>query len=55
MVDTNAQLNVYLDDGEIRASLGLSHGVCIKFLPGITQKWDFCVMLVGMDATLGTL
>ena len=41
MVDTIAQLNVHLDDRETRASLGLERGVLIKFLPSVTQKWDF--------------
>ena len=55
MVDTTVQLNVHLTDGEVRASLGLARGVSIKFLPSITQKWDFCVFPVAMDAILGTL
>ena len=54
MVDTIAQLNVHLVDQEMRASLGLAYGVCIKFLPGVTQKRDFWVVPLAMDAILGT-
>ena len=54
MVDTTFQLNVCLDDGEMRASLGLARGVSIKLLPGVTQKWDFWVVPLAIDAILGT-
>ena len=54
MVDSTAQLNVRLADGEMRASLGLALGVSVNLLPGITQKWDFWVVPLAMDAILGT-
>ena len=54
MVDPIAQLNVHLADGEMRASLGLARGVSVKLLPGVTQKWDFWVVPLAMDAILGT-
>ena len=54
MVDPIAQLNVRLSDGEKRASMGLARGVSVKLLPGVTQKWDFWVLPLDMDAILGT-
>ena len=54
MVDPTAQLNVYLADGEMRASLGLARGASVKLLPSVTQKWDFWVVPLAMDAILGT-
>ena len=38
----------------MRASLGLARGVLVKLLPGVTQKWDFWVVPLAMDAILGT-
>ena len=54
MVDPTAQPNVYLANREMKASLGLARGVSAILLPGVTQKWDFWVVLLAMDAILGT-
>ena len=54
MVDPTAQLNVHLANGEIRPSLGVAHGVSIKLLPSVTQKWDCWVVPLAMDTILGT-
>ena len=53
-VGPTAQLNVHLADREMRASLGLTRGVSIKLLPGVTQKWGFWVVSLAMDVILGT-
>ena len=53
MVDTTSQPSVHLADREMRASLGLIRGVCIKFMPGVAQKWDFWVVPLDIDAILG--
>ena len=55
VVDTTGQLNVYLDDREMRARLGLACSVCINFLPGVAQKWDFWAVPLAMHDILGTL
>ena len=49
------KLNVRLAAGEIRASLGLAHAVCITFTPGVVQTLDFWVVPLAMDAILGIL
>ena len=55
MVDPTALLNDHLADREMRASLGLARAVSVKLLPGVTQKWDFWVVPLAIDAILGTL
>ena len=54
MVDTTTQLNVHLANREMKASLGLAHDVCIRFMSGVTQKLDFSLVPLAMDAILGT-
>ena len=54
MVNPTFQLNVHLADGQMRASLGLARGVSVKLLPSVTQKWDFWVAPLAIDAILGT-
>ena len=52
-IDKMCKLNVQLANGEIRASLGLSHAVRITFAPGMVQTLEFCVVPLAMDAILG--
>ena len=54
MVYPTAQLNVHLADREMRASVGLVRVVSVKLLPGFIREWDFWVVLLAMDAMLGT-
>ena len=54
MVDTTAQLNSCLLYKEMRANLELAHSFCIGFIIGVTQRWDFWVMPLALDAMLGT-
>ena len=54
MVDTTTQLNVHLANGEMKASLGLAHDFCIRFISSVTQNLDFSLVPLAMDAILGT-
>ena len=55
MMETTSQVNLYLENREIRASLVLAYKIFISFVHilGVTQKWDLWVVTPGINAILG--